>query len=149
MALAGDEKSLTLVVDSNLSHTVVVAMAVRGMCDMTCLTPVEVDRLELCLIEALNNVIVHAYQNHSGHRVGIYVVLSRTRVSLTISDCGRTMPDKYQAIVVGAAGEKIESDSFQAGGRGLLIIRNLMDDVRYSSEEGENSLFMMMNASQS
>ncbi|MDD7804950.1 MAG: ATP-binding protein [Endozoicomonas sp. (ex Botrylloides leachii)] len=145
MTCVDDSKRLTIAVDSMLAYTDVVAMAVRGVCNATSLSEAAVDRLELCLIEALNNVIIHAYDNQQGHRIEISVLLSPRQISLTVSDWGATMVNASQTLAKGAEVTGLDPKALRANGRGLFIIRTLMDTVSYFSEKGKNSLLMTLS----
>ena len=141
--MAADEtQSLHLEIDSQLTNTSLVAMAVRGLCSITVLSPVEINRLELCLVEVVNNAIEHAYDNQPGFRVVVLVDVRKESITLTVSDRGRAMPAE-----VLAEGKEPELDpespeTWLCSGRGLHIVKNLMDSVSYRSEDGQNSLVM-------
>lgn len=133
---------LKLEIDSQLSNTTMVAMAVRGVCAMTTLSPVEINRLELCLVEIVNNAIEHAYANEAGHPVEVCVDLDKTTMNIAVSDWGSAIPDD----VMGNTEEKeldIDNpESWLCSGRGLHIVNKLMDQVSYQSESGKNSFIM-------
>ena len=49
--------------------------------------------IELCLAEAINNVIEHAYGLEAGHAVEIVVALRGwDELTIDVRDCGRPMP---------------------------------------------------------
>lgn len=145
MASITGEKRLKLEIDSKLSDTVMAAMAVRGVCEIANFSSVEVSRLEICLVEILNNIIEHAYSYQTGHTVEVIVTLTPLVMGITISDWGFSIPAKEQAALQGITeGVDMPSD-YQVNGRGLFIVKHLMDSVGYSSEAGKNSLFMTMN----
>ena len=133
---------LRLQIDSQLSNTTLVAMAVRGVCAMTTLSPVEINRLELCLVEIVNNAIEHAYGNEAGHPVEICVWLKKTSMNISVSDWGISIPSD---VIDSQEPEEINPDhpeSWLCSGRGLHIVNKLMDDVSYETEEGKNSFIM-------
>ena len=141
--MALDEKqSLRLEIDSKLANTTLIAMAVRGLCTMTVLSPVEINRLELCLVEVVNNSIEHAYGNKSGSPVSVQVDLMKASISITVCDWGIVMPAEVLATDDQQAIDPDVPESWLCSGRGLHIVKNLMDTVEYSSHEGRNSLLM-------
>ncbi|MGB1272258.1 MAG: ATP-binding protein, partial [Endozoicomonas sp.] len=77
-------KTLRLAIDSELANTTLVAMAVRGLCAITTMSPLEINRLELCLVEIVNNAIEHAYSNEKGHSVEVVVELLKTTLTVTV-----------------------------------------------------------------
>ncbi|OED45805.1 hypothetical protein ACH42_04605 [Endozoicomonas sp. (ex Bugula neritina AB1)] len=136
-------QSILMEVDSKLANTRLVAMAVRGLCAITTLSPVEINRLELCLVEVVNNAIEHAYGNKAGHRVEILVELEETQLSITISDWGAVMPGKNLEVRELKLIDPELPETVLCSGRGLHIVRNLMDALEYSSHQGKNSLLMV------
>ena len=133
---------LRLQIDSQLSNTTLVAMAVRGVCAMTTLSPVEINRLELCLVEIVNNAIEHAYGNEAGHPVEICIGLDKTSMNISVSDWGSSIPSD---VIDSQEPEEINPDHPEAwlcSGRGLHIVNKLMDDVSYETDEGKNSFIM-------
>lgn len=133
---------LKLQIDSQLSNTTLVAMAVRGVCAMTTLSPVEINRLELCLVEIVNNAIEHAYGNEAGHTVEVCVGLDKTTMNIAVSDWGASIPSE---VIANQQPEEIDPDkpeSWLYSGRGLHIVNKLMDVVSYETEKGKNSFIM-------
>ena len=49
--------------------------------------------IELCAVEAINNVIEHAYKEQAGHQVRVQLAVRERRLELTVSDDGAAMPD--------------------------------------------------------
>ncbi|WP_067585472.1 ATP-binding protein [Endozoicomonas ascidiicola] len=134
--------SLKLQIDSELSNTALVAMAVRGLCTMTTLSPVEVNRVELCIVEIVNNAIEHAYDSEKGHKVEVGVDLLQSKLQFTVSDWGKSLDESK-------LDEKEELDvdgdnpaSWLCSGRGLSIVQNLMDQIDYQCEGDKNSFIM-------
>ncbi len=145
MILPGQHQQLKMEVDSSLSNTVMVAMAVRGVCEMTLLTPVEVSRLELCLVEVLNNTIEHAYDSQPGSVVETLVDVSDVAVLITVSDWGHVLPSQALDDSAHDAEEALNNTALQSSGRGLFIVNSLMDSVQYTTESGKNSFTLGMN----
>ena len=139
---ADETQSLYLEIDSRLSNTTLIAMAVRGLCSITVLSPVEINRLELCLVEVVNNAIEHAYTNQPGNRVAVRVDVTKERIAITVSDWGEAMPGEVLNQDKEPELDLDSPESWLCSGRGLHIVKNLMDSVNYSSEEGKNSLIM-------
>ncbi|WP_330925484.1 ATP-binding protein [Candidatus Sororendozoicomonas aggregata] len=145
MTQSGRHQQLKMEVDSSFSNTVIVAMAVRGICEMTLLTPVEVSRLELCLVEVLNNTIEHAYNNQPGNVVETLVDISDTAVSITVSDRGLALPAEILNESANHAEQMLNNPTLQSSGRGLFIVNSLMDFVHYETLSGKNSFSLGIN----
>ncbi|WP_051786471.1 ATP-binding protein [Endozoicomonas numazuensis] len=133
---------LKLEIDSQLSNTTLVAMAVRGVCAMTTLSPVEINRLELCLVEIVNNAIEHAYENKAGYPVEICVDLDKTMMNIAVSDWGQSIPDEVIQDKAEVAVDPEYPETWLCSGRGLHIVNKLMDQVSYESDQGKNSFTM-------
>ncbi|MDP0561975.1 MAG: ATP-binding protein [Candidatus Endonucleobacter sp. (ex Gigantidas childressi)] len=145
-------QKLKIEIDSTLSSTVMAAMAVRGICEWAHVALDTVNRIELCLVEVLNNAVEHAYSNEPGSTIEIIVKKSRSVISLTVSDWGLIMPDDTLSAPLAGAIATGGSDSapdLKASGRGLFIVRSLMGNIQYYSKNGKNSFFMEMTISES
>ncbi|CAM3524374.1 ATP-binding protein [Parendozoicomonas haliclonae] len=138
-------QTLTLSIDSRLEDTVLVAMAVRGVCAMTAMSQKELNRMELCVVEVVNNAIEHAYQGRSGHRIEVELIYSpEENLEIVVSDYGSAMPEEVRPenkkeLVVP---DPHNPDTLLASGRGLAIVEKLMDHIHYQSHEGRNSFHM-------
>ena len=131
------ERTLHLSIDSKLSDVALLGLAVRGVCACS---PLEADaygEMEVCVVEAVNNAITHAYLREDGFRVDAYITLHQDRISFEISDSGRAMVD-YAPRTLEFDPEMI--GSLPENGMGLFIIETIMDEVSYRSEDGRNIL---------
>jgi serine/threonine-protein kinase RsbW len=96
--------------------------------------------IELCLAEAINNAIEHAYGLEAGHAVEIIVALQRDDVlTIDVRDCGRPMPtgrllDEPKEL------DPTNVASLPERGMGLAILRRAMDALTYASEDAVNTL---------
>lgn len=95
--------------------------------------------IEMCLIEALNNVVKHSYKEKPGNTIEIKLDIDSSVVIITIKDNGlaRTNLDK----------PKLEFDpddinNLPESGMGLFIIDQVMDENNYSSKNGVNTFSM-------
>lgn len=99
--------------------------------------------VELALVEAITNVIRHGYGPEGGP-VRVEAELDDGIVAFRIFDWGLPIPAKALAE---AGLHRFEFDpedieSLPVGGMGLSLIVVLMDDVSYTSENGQNTLSM-------
>lgn len=139
------DKSMKIEVAATESSAVMVAMAVRGVCEITRLTSVDVNRLELCLVEVFNNAVEHAYENKDGYIVEIDVNITTNYMSLVVNDWGLPIPsDCIKATVLEPDCIKNIID-LKDSGRGLYIVKNLMGKIDYCSKDGKNSFRLSMN----
>jgi serine/threonine-protein kinase RsbW len=136
------EKRIKLIIDSNLEDVQMVSNAINRLCTLGPLTDLEIFHIELAVVESVNNVIEHAYNNERGHEVEIIFTLYANRVTLDVCDMGRTMDDKLKNRIEKSPLEfdPTELNMLPEKGLGLAIIREVMDDVAYSSCHDKNTL---------
>ncbi len=136
-------RTLHLTIDSRPDCVELVSSAVRGLCRLTRLTTTDLAGIELALVEAVNNVIEHAYQGEPGHPVMIAVELTPDRISLRISDRGASM-DPQQLDLAGELAQPDPDDlnTWSHRGRGLILIKACMETVEYRVEPDLNTLTM-------
>jgi serine/threonine-protein kinase RsbW len=88
--------------------------------------------LQLALVEAVNNVIEHAYAMQSGGVIGISGEQREATLCFELRDQGVPMPMPLPS------GEPAPTDA--AGGRGWQIIRANFPTVEYARLDGSNLL---------
>ena len=129
--------TLTLVTDSCLDHVFLVAAAMRGIARDCGLDELNAAQVELAVVEAVNNAIEHAYAGHPGHRVEVHVAVAGGRLTVEVADTGAGM---QWDVVRASALARAEADPLAEGGRGLLIITEVMDEVGYRRDGARNVL---------
>ncbi len=132
-------RTIHLSIDSRLENVALVGLAVRGIVSGTSFSEVEIHHIEVSVVEAVNNAVLHAYRSEPGHTVEVTLFLHPDRVECTVTDTGVPMeglkkdqPDDDPA----------DRRNLVEGGRGLAIIRAAMDEVAYGSRGGRNVVKM-------
>ncbi|NLT22088.1 MAG: ATP-binding protein [Syntrophorhabdus sp.] len=133
-------KKITFLVDSKLKNVSLAGVAIRGICSYLSLSDVDAYYLELCVVEAVNNAIKHAYDNEEGHVVEVDITYSSEEIILDITDRGRPM-SLYQPVL--PEYDPGDLKALPEHGLGLYIINTVMDRVTYTSEGDRNTLRMM------
>jgi serine/threonine-protein kinase RsbW len=128
--------SLTLRIDSQLDRVFLIGLSVRAICQTL---PVDADAVELCVVEAVNNAVEHAYDDQPGHAVEVDLDVDPATLRIAVRDRGRAM-DWTAAC---ARADAYAIDTLAEGGRGLFIMRSLMDHLSYRSADGWNVLTMV------
>lgn len=126
---------LTLKITSEFENISTAAKQFNEFLNKNGLDPILVSSFEMCLVEALNNVVEHAYEMSGGNPIEINVLLSDLEFSITIIDEGKTRTN-FDKPSLDFDPENI--DSLPEGGMGLFIIEELMDETNYSRENGKN-----------
>jgi serine/threonine-protein kinase RsbW len=130
---------LRLRIPSDVDHVFLVGLAVNGICSRILHTAEEVYQAELCVVEAVNNVIEHAYWGAIDHSVEIVVRVDEKELTFEVADMGRSMD--WQGVLTASGTPPI--DLRCEGGRGLSIMRSCMDMVSYQSTAGKNVLTLV------
>lgn len=93
--------------------------------------------LALCLDEALNNVIDHAFDQHHGNNLALITLSCQpTAIVLDLRDNGR--PFDPTGTTPAALAPAL--DAATPGGHGLRLIRHFVNDLYYQRESGWNRL---------
>lgn len=132
--------SIKIIVESKLENLPILRKAVRGVCSCVVTTQEDVlQDIDLCLNEAVSNVICHGYQNEPRHEIQVIVILHSNEIQIKIIDEGLPNIQANQRHKV----EEIHNiASLSESGRGLYIIQELMDEITYETREGKNTLHM-------
>lgn len=122
-------------ITSEYHNITVVNKKIKAFCFKELVPQNVIDAVEICLTEALNNVIKHSYEGKPGNKIDLIVGISNSKIDIDILETGlpRTNFDK----------PKLEFDpddvnSAPEGGMGLFIIDSLMNQTSYSSKNGLN-----------
>jgi len=95
-------------------------------------------QLELILVEAVNNVIEHAYSNQAGHPIDVVLTKSNNEVIFTIKDQGNPVPDDLSE----RKNNMPNAMSLPEGGWGLSLIYALANRVEFSRQGETNTLIL-------
>lgn len=141
--------TVELAIPSELAAVRFAGAALRGVLGEAGWTPDQISSVELCLVEAINNAIEHAYQERAGHQVRVAMKLTAAVLELTVVDRGVAMPPEVLGGVRAALAAREPADAeapseLAEGGYGLSLILQLMDEVTYRCEDGENRLAMSL-----
>lgn len=134
------EQRVELIIQSRLDAVPLLVNLVGSLCEWAGACHADRHLLVLCLAEAANNSIIHAYHGEPGNKVIVEVTLSPERLVFEVIDTGETADvakmntDRRHAIGAASLGALAES------GRGLAIMQEVMDSVEYSTEAGYNRL---------
>ncbi|NWH04855.1 ATP-binding protein [Desulfobacter latus] len=131
---------IRLIIDSRLENVSLVGGAVRGIADTLCMDSTTSYQLELCIVEAVNNNIKHAYHCKAGHSVEIDILLYPNRLTFKIYNKGERM---NPAKVAPFSFDPSNVETLPEGGMGLYILHALMDEVHYETINGQNILTLV------
>ena len=139
------EKNLKITINSRFEEVESVTDAVRQLC-MTHLLLGEEESytIVLCVVEAVNNAIEHGYAGLPG-KIEIECYPQNGYLQVKIMDRGKPMEPnrlaKASDAVFDIQGTSIEN--IPERGRGLALIKKIMDEAAYETKEGKNTITMI------
>lgn len=127
-------------ISSSFENVADLAERVSEVCGYRTGQPADAtDMLRLCLAEALNNIVEHAYSGATGKPIFADIGFSEVGYEVLLIDEGKPMPD-------GVAPEGTcefdfdDIENLPEGGFGWMLIRTEMDNVEYERRDGCNVL---------
>jgi serine/threonine-protein kinase RsbW len=138
-------KRLTFEVESRLDAVPLLGQVAYLLCTAAGLAPVEGSQVEVCVVEAVNNSILHAYRGNSAHRVELEVNLLPGQLIFDVWDSG-TSADAAMMNADHRGALEVHSDyvkDISESGRGLAIIQVVMDSFEYTPGTERNRLRMI------
>lgn len=101
--------------------------------------PEATDTLRLCVAEALNNIVEHAYDGAEGRPIYANVRIDTGLYEVTLIDEGKPMPGGQ--LPAGSTDFDVDDlDALPEGGFGWMLIQTQMDVVDYERRDGCNFL---------
>ena len=135
-----------LTIDSSLADVFLVGLLVNSACRFVGLDETEAYQMELCVVEAANNTIRHAYNEQAGHEVAVSLAIFPDRLEFSVADRGSPISEDVLAVLRSEASatdyDPFALDQLPRVGMGLEIMREVMDQVDYESSGGGNCLRM-------
>ncbi len=91
--------------------------------------------VEICLTEALNNVIKHSYKGEQNHKIDVNVAVDEKMLEIQIVDDGES---RKNLEIKELDFDPEDIDALPESGMGLYIIKQLMDELDYYKLNGKN-----------
>ncbi len=135
-------RTIRLEIESRPECIDLLSNALHGICHPA-LPAGEIARINLAMVEAVNNAVEHAYHGESDHSVWVEFDLMPDHYRLRVCDQGQPMaPGRLAATPGFAEPDPADSVTWSTRGRGLAIIKACMDTVEYEVRDGVNTLSM-------
>ncbi len=140
-------RKVKMVIESNLADVPLIGIAVNRFCTYAGFRETDAFNVELCVTEGVTNAIKHAYAGKGGQEVTVIFSLSSKEAVFEVCDRGKPMdPEKLKrAALNGLKSDETSIFSIRESGRGLGIMKEMMDEVAYRSENGINFLTLKKN----
>lgn len=127
-------------ISSSFENVAVLAEEVSNHCKTRSKNHTDsIDTLRLCLAEALNNIVEHAYEGAEGKPIFADVRFKPDCYEVMLIDEGKPMPGG--TLPSGALDFEMDDlDALPEGGFGWMLIHTQMDTVEYERRDGCNIL---------
>lgn len=142
--VAMDFKRIKLIIESKLENVPLIGITINKLSSLIFLSDIESYKIELCVVEAVTNSIKHAYGNEAGQDVEVVFTLYADRLTIDVCDTGKPL-DQNIMNKKNVSSLDVDLDdiaNLPEGGRGIAIIKEIMDTVSYKSEKRKNVLTM-------
>ena len=94
--------------------------------------------VSLALEEIFANIVHYAYEDNEEHLVKIHINIRDSLLSLEIKDDGKP----FNPLAIPVANTKAPFEERKIGGLGIHLVRNLIDELEYKQNKGNNVLTM-------
>lgn len=137
-------KTFEIHMDSNVEDATLASAAARAFLSRLHLDEHQADMAELCLQEALVNCVCHSYGKESGKVIRLRMHLGSETITFEVEDqgAGATREELEAAIRKATVFDPDNLSTIAHGGRGMLIISQVMDSWDYFQKDGWNVLRM-------
>ncbi len=133
------QRRIIFTIEADLKNVFMVGLAVNRICAHLAFSELDAHQLETCVVEALNNVIKHAYRFDESRMVTVVVTAAAEFVQFDVCDDGHSMGTLTKRTL---DFDPKDISSLPESGMGLYIIQQIMDSVEYRTIEGNNILSM-------
>ena len=133
-------RTLELTVTSEIENVSLLGLCVNKLAQSCGMDEMERFHVELCIVEAATNVILHAYEGAPGRRVTLLVTLDAGALRFRLQDDGKPIPEDRRTPPPDPA--ETEEALLRERGRGLFLIHQLMDRVDYTTGPSGNELLL-------
>lgn len=127
-------------INSKYKNVSSACFIIKTFCEDNNIPDGTIREIELCLAEALNNIIKHAYKGDETNLIEIDVEVEETKVTICLTDFGEPRKNLGKPKL---EFDPNDIDSLPEGGMGLFIIEQLMDENTYS-RDGDKNIFKLV-----
>lgn len=135
------ERFIKLIIESKIDSVALLSRAIRAICSTVLNDEIMLYNVELCLVEAITNVINHAYHRKPGNFVEVSVTIDDYHVNFQIIDSGDKAPIPPPKKELGFNANDLST--WPEYGMGLFLIYQIMDEVTFGEQEGKNILTLI------
>jgi serine/threonine-protein kinase RsbW len=131
--------TISLSIESEFGNVFLIGLAINKIACSIPLSQQTAFEMELAVVEAVNNAVEHAHQHRRDKRVTVQLSVEPNLISFTVIDKGP--PINFETLISAAAG--MENAPEIERGRGLAVIRALVDEIRYERRGKANRITLI------
>jgi serine/threonine-protein kinase RsbW len=140
------EQRVSLTIEGRLDAVPLLGRLVNALGAVAKLSSAERSQVEVCVLEAVNNCIKHAYRQAPGKTVEVEASVLSDRLVFDIFDSGKSADPVWMHADHSAALElSPDPNQLPESGRGLAIMQEYMDGVEYTPGGTRNRLRLTKN----
>lgn len=125
-------KPVRVSLPSDVNYLDVARMFVSDIGQKVGLSPSEIHDLQLAVTEAVTNVIEHAYDGDTDQRIDLAIEKNGECFVVAITDTGQ---NRFDPAAHPDPNLKEYLSQCRVGGLGLFLMRKLMDEVEFTSDD--------------
>jgi len=92
--------------------------------------------INLCIEEAVSNIIFYAYNDSGKHKIKISISLENNSLTIKITDDG----NPFNPLVQLQPDINLPAEERPVGGLGIFLISQIMDEMHYARQKNQNIL---------
>lgn len=136
------DSQIKLTIRARLPDVSILGVTIRVLADEFGLEMMACTEIELAVVEAVTNIVKHGLAKSPDSLIEITLYSTNQLLAITLFDQGSPMPadalDLADGSVFNYTPEDV--DGWPTSGMGLSLIKAVMDEVQYSSDESGNTL---------
>src|SRR5947209_7475701 len=129
-----ETRTVQLVIRNELSEIAQIRDAVDRVAGELSVPIRSLNQLQIALDEVVSNVIRHAWPSGGTHQFIVRVTLEPTAAKVEVVDDGMSFDPRRTS----HPGETPTNQQPAIGGRGILMLKNLVDSIDYARVDGRN-----------
>ncbi len=136
------DKKITFKTNSDLANVRLIGLSIHAMANEL-FQKEDTIKIEICTVEAVNNCIEHAYEYAKEKPIEVKLTISSEHFTIDIIDEGKAMPaGTLDELSTDFDINPNDIEAIPEGNFGLKLIKTNIDDVSYTSSNGQNILTM-------
>jgi phosphoserine phosphatase RsbU/P len=128
----------TIVLRNDIREIGRIIDAIKQFVDSVSFPPVVIDDVSLAIEEIFSNIVFYGFGDDLEHNITLHLAIEGDALILTLQDEG--IPFNPLNVQIGRRDKPLEERD--KGGMGIILAKNLMDQMNYRRERGKNILRM-------